>query len=221
MDPNKISMFLEAFKYGVPPEGGFAFGAERITMQMLGLQNIREAAMFPRDMERIDERLSRVNKSMSQDEVYAKIIAMLKEHSFVFETYEHAPVKTSEDAAKIRNTPLHEGAKALVMYADDKPIMMVLPADLKADLTQFKHTFHVRDLRMATPDEVIKITGVPIGAVPPFGHIFGIPLYVDEGLRDNKEIVFNAGLHTKSVRMQEKDFEKVAHPTTGQFSKQK
>ena len=58
MDPKKISMFLEAFKYGVPPEGGFAFGAERITMQILGLQNIREASMFPRDMERIDERLS-------------------------------------------------------------------------------------------------------------------------------------------------------------------
>ena len=58
MDPKKIKLFLEAFKYGVPPEGGFAFGAERITMQLLGLKNIREACMFPRDMERIDERLS-------------------------------------------------------------------------------------------------------------------------------------------------------------------
>jgi len=58
MDPKKIKMFLEAFKYGAPPEGGFAFGAERMTMQILGLKNIREACMFPRDMERIDERLS-------------------------------------------------------------------------------------------------------------------------------------------------------------------
>lgn len=58
MDPNKIKMFLEAFKYGVPPEGGFAFGVERITMQLLGLKNIREACMFPRDMNRIDERLT-------------------------------------------------------------------------------------------------------------------------------------------------------------------
>ncbi len=58
MDPNKIKMFLEAFKYGVPPEGGFAFGAERLTMQILGLKNIREACMFPRDMNRIDERLT-------------------------------------------------------------------------------------------------------------------------------------------------------------------
>lgn len=58
MDPNKIKMFLEAFKYGVPPEGGFSFGAERITMQLLGLKNIREASMFPRDMNRIDEKLN-------------------------------------------------------------------------------------------------------------------------------------------------------------------
>jgi nondiscriminating aspartyl-tRNA synthetase len=58
MDPAKVKMFLEAFRYGVPPEGGFAFGAERITMQLLGLKNVREAAMFPRDMNRIDERLN-------------------------------------------------------------------------------------------------------------------------------------------------------------------
>jgi nondiscriminating aspartyl-tRNA synthetase len=59
MDPNKIRGFLDAFKYGVPPEGGFAFGAERITMQVLGLKNIREAVMFPRDMDRIDYSLNK------------------------------------------------------------------------------------------------------------------------------------------------------------------
>jgi len=58
MDPKKVEMFLEAFRYGVPPEGGFAFGAERMTMQVLQLANVREASMFPRDMERVDERLS-------------------------------------------------------------------------------------------------------------------------------------------------------------------
>jgi aspartyl/asparaginyl-tRNA synthetase len=58
MDPKKIEMFLEAFRYGVPPEGGFAFGAERMTMQILDLPNVRQASMFPRDMERVDEKLS-------------------------------------------------------------------------------------------------------------------------------------------------------------------
>ncbi|MDE2071400.1 MAG: aspartate--tRNA(Asn) ligase [Patescibacteria group bacterium] len=58
MDPSKIAMFLEAFRYGAPPEGGFALGAERMTMQIVGLKNIREATMFPRDMNRIDGLLS-------------------------------------------------------------------------------------------------------------------------------------------------------------------
>lgn len=58
---NKVEDFdfyLQAFKYGMPPEGGFAFGAERVTKQILGLQNIREASLFPRDMIRIDKRLT-------------------------------------------------------------------------------------------------------------------------------------------------------------------
>lgn len=63
MDPAKIEMFLEAFRYGVPPEGGFAFGAERMTMQILGLKNIREATMFPRDMNRIDVRIGDTTES--------------------------------------------------------------------------------------------------------------------------------------------------------------
>ncbi|HSD98980.1 MAG TPA: aspartate--tRNA(Asn) ligase [Patescibacteria group bacterium] len=57
-DPKNFGMYLMAFKYGMPPEGGFSFGLERLTMKLLELQNIREASLFPRDMERIDERLS-------------------------------------------------------------------------------------------------------------------------------------------------------------------
>lgn len=53
-----VELYLQSFRYGVPPLGGFALGAERVTMHILGLQNVREASMFPRDMERIDVRLN-------------------------------------------------------------------------------------------------------------------------------------------------------------------
>lgn len=59
MDPKNFGMYLQAFKYGMPPEGGFSFGLERITMKLLELSNIREASLFPRDMERVDERFSK------------------------------------------------------------------------------------------------------------------------------------------------------------------
>jgi nondiscriminating aspartyl-tRNA synthetase len=58
MDQQNFKLYLQAFEYGMPPEGGFSFGLERITMHMLNLANVREASLFPRDMERIDERLS-------------------------------------------------------------------------------------------------------------------------------------------------------------------
>jgi len=60
MDPKNFEMYLQAFKYGMPPEGGFSFGLERLTMQVLELKNIREASLFPRDMERVDVRLSTI-----------------------------------------------------------------------------------------------------------------------------------------------------------------
>jgi nondiscriminating aspartyl-tRNA synthetase len=62
MDPKNFGMYLQAFKYGMPPEGGFSFGLERITMKLLELANIREASLFPRDMERVDERFSVVEE---------------------------------------------------------------------------------------------------------------------------------------------------------------
>jgi nondiscriminating aspartyl-tRNA synthetase len=58
MNPVDFELYLQAFKYGMPPEGGFSFGLERITMKLLELSNIREASLFPRDMERVDERFS-------------------------------------------------------------------------------------------------------------------------------------------------------------------
>jgi len=58
VDLEKSELYLQAFKFGMPPEGGFSFGSERITMHILGLKNIREASLFPRDMERVDVRLS-------------------------------------------------------------------------------------------------------------------------------------------------------------------
>lgn len=62
MDPQNFEMYLMAFKYGMPPEGGFSFGLERLTMKVLELPNVREASLFPRDMERVDIRLSTIKE---------------------------------------------------------------------------------------------------------------------------------------------------------------
>jgi nondiscriminating aspartyl-tRNA synthetase len=66
MDPANFGMYLQAFRYGMPPEGGFSFGLERITMKLLDLANIREASLFPRDMERVDERFSKLEEKTKE-----------------------------------------------------------------------------------------------------------------------------------------------------------
>jgi nondiscriminating aspartyl-tRNA synthetase len=62
MNPDDFYLYLMAFQYGMPPEGGFSFGLERLTKNVLGLANVRESSLFPRDMERVDIRLSQQKK---------------------------------------------------------------------------------------------------------------------------------------------------------------
>jgi aspartyl-tRNA synthetase len=224
---------LEAFEFGVPPHGGLAHGVERLLMILANEQYLREVVAFPQTssgqtsvMEAPSslapdqlEELSLSVKKLTGDAVYEKIIGEIVKLKIKYQAYEHAPVKTSEEAARIRNTPMAWGAKAIVMYADDKPIMVVLPGDRKIDTKILKKFIGVRDLRMATPDEVYQVTSVPIGAVPPFGHIFQIALYMDKAVSKNENVVFNAGLHTKSIQLAEADYEKLTHPIVGEFSK--
>ncbi|MFA5136208.1 MAG: aspartate--tRNA(Asn) ligase [Patescibacteria group bacterium] len=225
VDPKQFEVpYLQAFRYGMPPEGGFCLGLERITMNILGLANIRQATLFPRDMERIDIRLSLKKEGglpVSQDPnipVFDQIIKLLDTNHITYKVLEHEAVLTSEDASRVRNTKLSQGAKALIMYADKKPIMLVLSADKKVDLKQFKANQNIKDLRMATREEVKKITHVDVGAVPPLGNLFDIPVYVDKSLGTNHEIVFNAGAHTKSIMMEYKDYIQVCSPILDSFS---
>ncbi len=230
---------LTAFGYGVPPHGGLAHGVERLLMTLLNEPYLREVVAFPMTSgggtsvmdapsavapEQLVELGIAVSSSKNEqprggDAVYERIVGEFKKSAVEFEPYEHVAVFTSEDAAKIRNTPLSEGAKALVLYADDAPIMVTVPGDRKVDMKAFKIAYGVKDLRMATPVEVEEVTGVKIGAVPPFGHIFGIPLYMDTHLKDETFISFNAGLHTKSIRVKQSEYEKVAKPIIGEFSR--
>jgi nondiscriminating aspartyl-tRNA synthetase len=215
--PENIELYLQAYRYGMPPLGGFAFGAERITMHILGLKNIREASIFPRDMERVDIRLSTLEtkdkepKSGKKD-IYAEVVESLSSKSISFEKFEHEPVYTSEDAAKVRGTDIHQGAKALVLQAGKNFILYVLPADLQADLEILAEKLKVKKLRMASKESVKAKTGLEVGAIPPLGSIVGLKTYVDSRLAGNEQIAFNAGRHDRSIKMEYKDFVKVERP---------
>lgn len=236
---HEFAHMLTAFTYGVPPHGGIAPGIDRFLMAVLGEPSVREVMAFPTSasgtisimdapsgasVDQLTElgisvKTNPVLKNGDGTSVYDRIVDELKSAGVAYEPYEHQEVFTSEEAASVRNTPLSQGAKALVLYADDAPIMVTVPGDRKLDTKAFKHAFGIHDLRMATAEEVHAVTGVNVGAVPPFGHIFGIPLYMDAKFEKEPVVSFNAGLHTRSICMKQKDYKRIAKPIVGDFSK--
>jgi len=117
---------------------------------------------------------------------------------------EHEPVITSEDAAKTRGFALKQGIKALI-FTDGKGSWVVvnIPADQKVDQKKVATArgWSKGSTRMATPAEVLEITGCEIGSVPPFGHKTSVPILVDSSVYDNTESAFNIGLRTNSVQI--------------------
>ena len=150
--------------------------------------------------------------------VTARIQKLLRNCGVTFTFKEHAPVKTSQEAADIRGTPLHEGAKALVFAADEAHVLAVVPAHKRVSTRAFKRAFGVKNLRMVNPDELRELTGLPVGAVPPFGSVLDLPTCVDRSLLENDRISFNAGSRSASIIMACRDYIAVEQPTLGDFA---
>lgn len=132
---------------------------------------------------------------------FEMIRSFLDENNIQYELFEHEPVFTSEQAANIRGFSTHQGAKALLTKADGEFTMFVLPGDMKLDTKKAKQLLNVKDIRFATPEEVVEVMGCEIGACYPFGNLIDVPMYVDQKLADNNEIAFNPGVHNRSIKM--------------------
>jgi len=147
------------------------------------------------------------------------ITNLLTENKCWFETFEHEPVKTSEEASKVRTGyTLQQGAKALIIRVkksetNKKFIMLVFPADLKFDNKKVKEIFNAKDIRFATQEEISNLTnGIQIGGVPPFGNLFNLEVIADSKLFENEKIIFNAGDRCFSVAMKSEDYQKIVNP---------
>ncbi len=157
--------------------------------------------------------------------VVEKIRTLLFERGAWFETFEHEPVRTSEEAAKLRyGYALSQGAKALIVRGKiagegKKFLMIVVSGDKRFDADKLKQAFNIRDVRFATEAEVSEITrGILPGGVPPFGGLFGLEIYADRGIFDNEKIVFNAGDRAFSIAMKSEEYRRIALPKVGDIS---
>ena len=150
--------------------------------------------------------------------VTERLLAYLRDNNADFTTMIHEPVRTSEEAARMRGTPLEQGAKALVFRADDATLLLVVQAHRRIDTRAFKRSVGVKNLRMVSADELRELTGLEAGAVPPFGHLLGLHTYVDERLLALPRIAFNAGSRDASVVLATKDYARLEPLTAGRFA---
>lgn len=153
----------------------------------------------------------------------ARIIELLEAHACAFETFEHAAVRTSEEAAAVRpEYTITQGAKALIVRiktkntdpANEKQfVQIVVPGDKKFDPKKARAALDAKDIRFATEEEVSNITdGVVPGGVPPFGNLFGLPVYADASLLAQEELIFNAGDRRFSIAMRTDAYQRVVEP---------
>lgn len=130
----------------------------------------------------------------------------------------HAPAYTAQEIAASAHIPGKELAKTVIVKLDGKMAMAVLPASHVVDFDKLKQAAGSAKAELASEDEFRSLfPECEVGAMPPFGNLYDIPVYAERALTEGEEIAFNAGSHKELFRMAYKDFENLVKPRTGDF----
>ena len=130
-----------------------------------------------------------------------------------YEVYNHPLAYTAQEIAAQQHFSGKEMAKVVMIEVDDRLIMGVIPGSQKINLNTVKASLGAKQVRLATEDEFIsRFPECEIGAMPPFGHLFGVPVLVDPALEKDDVIYFNAGNHVQTVRLSYTDFARLVKP---------
>jgi len=143
----------------------------------------------------------------------AMLTQLLDREGVKYVTIQHSPAYTAQEIAASAHVPGREMAKTVVTKLDGKPALVVLPAGEKVNLDQLRANTGARDVELATEQEFARLfPECDLGAMPPFGNLYGLDTYVSSSLAADEEIAFNAGTHTELIRMPYREYERVVHP---------
>lgn len=149
-----------------------------------------------------------------------KLEKFLSDHGIDYDVLQHKTVYTAFDAAQTLKKKLGEISKSLLMKADKKYVLIVMPASHRADLGKLKKLLKVKNLEIVQEKEMAKVLKVKPGAVTPFGKFHGLPVYVDKALLKSKLIVASTGSFTESVLMKAKDLLETGVESVETFAKE-
>ncbi len=148
-----------------------------------------------------------------------KLKDFLNSHKVKYVTIKHSTAYTTQEIAASAHIPGKEMAKTVIIKVDGKMAMAVLPASNKIDFALLKKTIGAKDIQLASEQEFeYTFPQCDVGAMPPFGNLYDMEVYVAESLTEDEEIAFNAGSHSELMKVAYKDFERLVNPKIVKFS---
>jgi Ala-tRNA(Pro) deacylase len=149
----------------------------------------------------------------------AAIAQYLNQNHAQYSMLSHPTAYTAQQEAAAAHVPGHEWAKTVVCFADDEPILAVVPAPFAVDLNKLRQTTRARSVRLAKESEVAALyQDCEVGAMPPLGPLYHQRVLVDKRLTADPEVSFNAGSHHDAIRMRYREFERLVHPIVAEFA---
>jgi len=150
---------------------------------------------------------------------FTKVKAFLDGHEVKYVVISHSKAYTAQGIAAVSHISGKFLAKTVIVKLDGALAMAVLPAPYLVDLPALRRAVGVREAELASEREFKQhFPDCETGAMPPFGNLYGIPVYVDESLTEDDEIAFNAGSHHELIRMTYLDFDRLVRPEVMSFS---
>ena len=148
-----------------------------------------------------------------------KLKEFLDAHQVKYVTIRHSEAYTAQEIAALAHIRGKELAKTVMVKVDGKMAMAVLPASNRVDMSLLNAAAGAKSIGLATESEFKSLfPDCEIGAMPPFGNLYGMSVFADASLTKDDEIAFNAGSHIELIRMAYKDFERLVQPAVAEFS---
>jgi Ala-tRNA(Pro) deacylase len=147
-----------------------------------------------------------------------RLEAYLREKQVPFDVRHHPRAITAQEVAASEHVPGKMLAKTVMVLADGKMVMLALPAPYQVDMDKAGKVLGV-EVRLAHEEEFENtFPDCEVGAMPPFGNLYEVPVYVEAALAEDETIVFRAGTHTDTMSLSYADFERLVEPTISEFA---
>jgi Ala-tRNA(Pro) deacylase len=149
-----------------------------------------------------------------------RLESYLRENHVPYQVQHHARAVTAQEIAASEHIPGKMLAKVVLVKADDNIVMLALPASYRVHEARLPEVLGAQDARLAREDEFASsFPDCEVGAMPPFGNLYGVPVLVDRALAEDDTIVVQAGTHTDTLSLKYSDFARLVEPRVAEFSR--